>query len=365
VISVGLFGKPSFQNALTTGTILAEDGEKMSKSKKNYPDPMLVVNKYGVDSLRLYLMSSVVMKADNLNFSEREVGELRKKVFVIWWNICSFFKQYADPAVDVRIRPTGQLHVMDRWLLARLDRCITQVTASMDGYDVVRASRFLIEFVDEFSTWYLRLSRERLKDESDDAARQRASQTLGFTLHTLAQLFAPLTPFFSEVIHHNLVDETSSVHLTDWPIAGVVDETLLGEMTLVRKVVEAAHAVRKEAGVKVRQPLAALNVTDQAATPSDELQEVLQQEVNVKKVVWKKAAETAVCLDTSLTPELVAEGKAREIMRSIQQLRKEAGVAVSAFVDIEVPDWPVEWEEQIKAKTKVRSLTKGAELKIH
>ncbi|HEX7018347.1 MAG TPA: isoleucine--tRNA ligase, partial [Patescibacteria group bacterium] len=152
VISVGIFGKHPFENVLTTGTILAEDGSKMSKSKKNYPDPMVLIDKYGVDSLRLYLMSSTVMKGENLNFSEKEVADMRRKVFVIWWNVFAFYQQYADTTTDFRNPPLEPAHVMDKWLLSRVNHLVKDVTEYMDHYDVVRTSRVLIEFVDELST---------------------------------------------------------------------------------------------------------------------------------------------------------------------------------------------------------------------
>ncbi|HKY73823.1 MAG TPA: isoleucine--tRNA ligase, partial [Patescibacteria group bacterium] len=132
VLSVGLFGKPAFENAVTTGTILAEDGTKMSKSKKNYPDPMLLINKYGVDSLRLYLMSSSVMKADNVNFSEEAVNEVRKKVFGIWWNVFTFYKLYADQSVSLSL-PKKISHVLDRWVVSRTMRLVGDVTTFMDS----------------------------------------------------------------------------------------------------------------------------------------------------------------------------------------------------------------------------------------
>lgn len=362
VISVGLFEKPSFQNALATGTILAEDGNKMSKSKKNYPDPMLLINKYGVDSLRLYLMSSVVMKADNLNFNEKEVDELRKKVFVIWWNVFSFYQTFARHDHDVTQLPQNIAHVMDHWLLSRLQSLTTNVTKAMDGYDVVRASRFLIEFVNEFSTWYLRQSRERVKSEDN----QQVSHVFGHTLYVLTQLFAPLTPFFSEVLFHNLIDEKLSVHLSDWPTtnAKLRNEKLEKEMEVVRQVVESAHAVRREKSLKVRQPLSSITVTSPQPELGKDASAVLLQEINVKKLIWKNAEQFSVDLDLKLTFELIEEGKAREVMRQIQDLRKKTNVDVNASVKVQLPEWPKSWEEQIKVKTKVLELVKGGEAKI-
>jgi isoleucyl-tRNA synthetase len=365
VLSVGIFGKPSFQNALTTGTILAEDGTKMSKSKKNYPDPMGVINKYGVDSLRLYLMSSVVMKADNLNFSEKEVGELRKKVFVIWWNVANFYFTFANQSQSVTTAPKKVIHVMDRWVLSRLQTVINQVTTAFDAYDVVRGSRVLIDFVSEVSTWYLRQSRERIKND----ATGEVGQVFGHVLYRLSQLFAPVSPFFSEFLFQRLTGEKDSVHLSVWPVTEVKlqDAALETEMEAVRKVVEAGHAARKEAAIKIRQPLASVKVVS-GKLSKQELLSVIENELNVKHVIWKEFNEEDIAfqvnLETTLTPELIAEGQAREAMRTIQQLRKEAKVDVNAIVDVQLPSWPEEWTEQIKAKTKVKELSKGDEAKL-
>lgn len=369
VLSVGLFDAPAFQNALTTGTILAEDGSKMSKSKKNYPDPMVLINKYGVDSLRLYLMSSVVMKGDNLNFSEREVDELRKKVFVIWWNIFAFYQTFVGPKVatagiSIDQSPAEVTEVMDRWVLSRLADVSQQVTIAMDQYDLVRSSRLLMEFVTELSTWYLRQSRERLK--ADDPTALPAGQVFGYLLVTLAKLFAPITPFFSELTYQQLRGQRDSVHLSHWPTVDPswLDPQLEQDMALARQVVEATHAQRKDRGLKVRQPLAAITVRAAQSAPAAAVIDVILNETNVKRLEWQTTAEFAVVLDTALTPELRAEGEARELMRAIQQLRKEAGVAVSDWVTVEAPSWPAEWEERITAKTRLKALVKGPELRV-
>jgi isoleucyl-tRNA synthetase len=372
VLSVGVFSKPSFENVLTTGTILAEDGSKMSKSKKNYPDPMLLINKYGVDSLRLYLMSSVVMKADNLNFSENEVSELRKKVFVIWWNLFAFYKTYSEAKVNaaglnISEQPQKVNHVMDRWMLAHLQTVIKGVTTAFDSYDVVRGSRLLIELMNEISTWYLRQSRDRLKDDTANAAE--AGQVFGHILVTLSQLFAPVAPFFSEFTYRELVNEKQSVHLSQWPQGNdaSMDQKLIQDMSLARQIVEAAHGVRKEKGIKVRQPLAGVTVVSSQTEVQSDVVQVLLTEINVKKLDWHQQAGPVIDkveLDTDLTPELKAEGEARDVMRQIQQLRKEAGVNVNDLVKVQLPSWPETWTDQIKAKAKVLELKKGPEASI-
>jgi len=364
VMSVGIFGQPSFENVLTTGTILAENGEKMSKSKKNYPDPMLLINKYGVDSLRLYLMSSTVMKSENTNFVEKEVADLRRKVFVIWWNVLAFYKIFAkqNTGVDLKGLDPKKLDVMDRWILSKTQSLVKDVTKHMDQYDVVRASRALISFVSDLSTWYLRLSRTRVKAEDN----KEVSQVFGYVLYTLAQLFAPLCPFFAELVHHNMVDDKTSIHLTDWPKANkeFADETLETEMDLVRQVVEQAHASRKENGFKVRQPLASLAVkATQKLTMEDELLHLIEQEVNVKKVKWQKDEETSVEFDFKLTDALKEEGEARDLIRKVQNMRRKAGLKINDIAEVQLPSWPKKWQKEIETRTNSQ-LVKGDEAKL-
>ncbi|MFZ1720945.1 MAG: isoleucine--tRNA ligase [Microgenomates group bacterium] len=364
VMSVALFDKHAVENTLTTGTILAKDGNKMSKSKKNYPDPMEVINKYGADSLRLYLMSSTVMKAENLNFNEQEVADIRKRVFMIWYNLVAFYKMYApdfelDPATS--LDPT---HVMDKWVVSRMQTTIKTVTEQMDSYDVVRASRVLMDLVPEISTWYLRLSRERLRDaaEKGDTA---AWQIFGTVLVQTAQLFAPFAPFFSEWVQHQLVDNSQSIHHSDWPkvVSEIHHPELEEKMEVVRKVVEKTHAARTESQLKLRQPLQTLTVTAPGDAPHENLIEVLKQEVNVKEVIWKVADEITIFLDTKLTESLKQEGEARELIRSIQRLRKNSGLKMGEKATVSAERWPESWKSEIESKTDT-TLTKGDTLAL-
>ncbi|PIR59120.1 MAG: isoleucine--tRNA ligase [Candidatus Pacebacteria bacterium CG10_big_fil_rev_8_21_14_0_10_56_10] len=374
LISVGIFGRPAFENALTTGTILAEDGSKMSKSKQNFPDATVVMNKYGADTLRLYLMSSPLMKGESLNFSEKELADINRQVLIIWWNVTRFYLSFADrshrvsePPAEIAATSRGNAEVMDRWLVARLEALTAEVTAYFDDYDLARASRVLMAAVDELSTWYLRLSRHRLKAKGNATA----SHTLGWGLYRLAQLMAPLTPFFSEVVHQQLVDGDSSVHHTDWPAANrqPSDEQLLAEMELVKRIVEIGRAARQAQGVKLRQPLSQARVTSPAGTtqPADELLALISQELNVKKVVWEQAGdatkEPSIEFEWQLTAELKAEGEARELTRQIQSLRRRAGLTASQHVTVTAPNWPASHTASIESAANV-SLVRGSELGI-
>jgi isoleucyl-tRNA synthetase len=353
VLSTALFGKPSFENAVTTGTILAEDGSKMSKSKKNYPDPNLLINKYGVDSLRLYLMSSVVMKADNLSFSESAVDDIRKSVMNIWWNVYAFY-QTVCPVTAEDHQLASPTHPLDQWLLSKIEGLTQIVTKAMDNYDVVSASRPLMAFVKDFSTWYLRLSRERLRDHAESQA------IFAYALRRYTLLMAPFTPFMSERIYQNLPNHIDSVHLESWPLANpeAISPELEKSMETVMQIVEKGHAARKDAGIRLRQPLASLTISE--ADLSADLRQLVADELNVKKIIVGQEFS----LDTKPTPELIEEGTARDLMRDIQGARKKLGLSPSDKVTVELPSWPESWTEEIKKKVGATSLTVGATLAV-
>lgn len=352
----------AFKNVIVSGVILAADGKKMSKRLKNYPDPMMIVDKYGVDSLRLYLMSSAVMKAENLNFSEKEVADIRRKVFVIWWNVLSFYKMFGNQNHDVRQTPRVT-HVMDKWLLSRLSMLTKKVTQHMNSYDVMKSARTLMEFINELSTWYLRQSRERIKAGRD---AKQASHVLGFALYRLTQLFAPFAPFFTELLHHNLVDEDSSIHLTDWPRAETefISQQLEKNMTALRQLVQIAHAKRKEQQPSLRQPLASLTVNNlNFLSKEPALVQLLAKELNVEQVKFSdKLTANEIEFNFTLTPKLLAKGEARQLVRKIQTLRKNVGLAIDKIVQVSVPaammDWPTSLQQELREQVEQKTNTK-------
>ena len=332
VISLVLFGKAPFDNVVTTGTILAEDGSKMSKSKENFPDPKLVIEKYGADSLRFYLMNSVVMQADNLNFSEKAVENIYRKAVVIPWNVCKFFTTYIDPEEFSPGKQSiaGSVNVLDRWIEVRTAELVENVTEYLSAYDTVRATRTIQEYIDDLSTWYLRRSRKR-KDAAFPAALYKS-------LLVLSKIIAPFMPFLAEEIYGKLkpygrgVSLPESVHLAEWPASdvslGAEEKKFLEAMAEVRRLASLGLAKRAEAGVKVRQPLAKLIIKSETMklSAAEELRGVLADEVNVKEVVFDQAIEGEVELDTAITPELREEGVLREVARMAQELRQKAGL---------------------------------------
>ncbi|MBU1033859.1 isoleucine--tRNA ligase [Patescibacteria group bacterium] len=356
----------AFKNVMCTGLIMAEDGKKMSKRLKNYPEPGAILDKYGADALRLYLMSSPAVKAETLNFSQSDVSNLRRRVFVIWWNVLAFYKSFADQDAGFFDLSSNKLpnNLLDRWILSRLENLIKEMRQYLDSYDVMKASRLLAPFIDELSTWYLRLSRERIKSTDN----KEVSQVFATVIYELAKVVAPIVPFFAELVHHSMFDEESSIHLELFPEykERFFDLKLERSMDSIRKIVEAAHALRKEKQVKARQPLASLKVSGFGEiSDRTELEEVLKLELNVKKIEWlEQAGDLIVDYDFELTPELVAEGEARALIRQIQDLRKEALLDMNQVVEVELPSWPEAFQQEIEEKTNTK-IKKGEETKLN
>ncbi|TSC56808.1 MAG: isoleucyl-tRNA synthetase [Parcubacteria group bacterium Gr01-1014_18] len=380
VLSGAVFDKIPFENVVVTGTIMAEDGTKMSKSKGNYPDPMGLINRFGVDALRLYLMSSPVMKGESLNFSEKGVDEMAKKVVMLLYNVVNFYELFVtnpprspfDKGEEGVVSPSlvkGRVgvgfvastpstgNILDRWILSKLNTLITEMTEKYDRYELVDGTRLLPSFIDELSTWYVRRSRDRFKGE-DEADRQSALATLGFVLSELSKLLAPVAPFTAEQVWMRLGNKTS-VHLEPWPVASKgVDEKVVEEMDFVRKIVEDVHRQRAEAGVKVRQPLGKVELTLPFGLSRD-LVDILKDEVNVLEVIQKKG-EWKVALDTQLTEELKKAGMFRELVRQINGMRKESGLSIGDFVTMEYLSDPqlsawIESNREILAKQVLAS----------
>lgn len=366
-LSTILFDDTAFTNVICTGVLAGSDGRKMSKSFGNYPDPKIVLQKYGGDALRLYMMSSPIMHGEDVNFSEEGVAE-NYRFLLVFWNTYKFFVDYASAGgwacektpLDIKER----LNVLDRWILAKLTSLTLDLKKAYDKYDVVEATNISKAFIiNDFSTWYIRRSRDRVGVESKD--RDIALSVMYGVLVTLTKLLAPITPFITEHIYKNLTGDVS-VHLQDYPKGDktLLDEDLIEDMAMLRKIVELTHAKRKESALKLRQPLAVLTYKT-AKKLSTELETVLAEEVNVKKVEHKNTSTgTEIELDTKLTPILEKEGLARELIRKIQQSRKELGMTFADKTEIIVSGWPVEFEELILKSTSSVSIKNGEEFKV-
>ncbi|MBI3632590.1 MAG: class I tRNA ligase family protein [Candidatus Vogelbacteria bacterium] len=332
VLSTALFDEPTFNNVVVNGMILAEDGQKMSKRLKNYPDLMYVVEKYGADALRYYIVSSQAVRADDLRFSEKGVDEIYKKVILRIQNVLSFYKLYTAEGGSTLKEKSA--NVLDIWIMARLSTLSEEVEKNLKDYQLDRAARPILDFVDDLSTWYLRRSRERFKSD-DPKDKISALLTLRHVLNEFSKIIAPFMPFIAEEIYQatNVQGSTlnvESVHLKSWPFFGEVldDETenkkkIFEEMKSVRGIVSMALDERKRLAIPVRQPLAGLKFKKVELKDRSDLLELIKDEVNVKSVTFDAGIEKDVELDINITPELKTEGSLRELTRALQDIRKK------------------------------------------
>jgi isoleucyl-tRNA synthetase len=414
VLSTILFDKPAFENIIVNGILLAKNGEKLSKRKRNYPDPNILFDTKGVDATRLFMYQSTAPQAEDVRFSEDHVDEVFKKFNLTLWNTYSFFVTYANidnftpptPSELAEFQPQNEL---DIWILSELNALIAEVTTQMEAYNLTKATRPLTEFVDQLSNWYIRRSRRRFWKSESDSDKQEAYQTLYLVLTTFCKVIAPFTPFIADAIYKNLT-KLDSVHFADWP---EVDKKRLNadlnEVTnTIREIVSLGHTIRGQQKIKVRQPLALVEVAIADAKLKARISnqtEVILEELNIKelnlatdlgdkvKPVLKinakligpkfgKEVQTiineakagnfqilesgqaqiidfliepeefelafeakpglaaaakdgiVVILHTEISEELKYEGFARDIVRQIQDLRKEADYQVSDRITI-------------------------------
>ncbi|PIU24341.1 isoleucine--tRNA ligase [Candidatus Berkelbacteria bacterium CG08_land_8_20_14_0_20_39_8] len=333
VLSTAIMEKPAFKNVIVNGIVLAEDGKKMSKRLKNYPDPMEVFSKYGADVLRLYLLSSPVMAAESLNLNENELKELQRGFFRMLWNSYYFFTMYATLENWQESDFSLSDNILDRWIIIKIENLNLDVEKNIEKYNLPAATRKFFEFVDDLSNWYIRRNRKRFWKSEDQKDKDAAFQTLNYVLIKFSQILAPFAPFISEEIYKNL-SNGESVHLTDFPIANqnFIDQDLLDQMENARKIVEVGLSKRAEAKIKVRQPLALLKYKTSQLSP--DLESIIADEVNVETVEFDSEIVDDVELNIQLSPKLLAEGKAREFIRQIQSLRKKTNYSINDRIEI-------------------------------
>ena len=350
VVNTALFSDIAYKNVITTGTLAGNDGRKMSKSLGNYTDPNLLMDQYSADSLRFLMLSSPVLAGEDFSLIDKDVSDVARKLSMIW-NVYDFFTMYAEVdgfdseqamAVSEFVNP------LDIWLVSRVHQVRNQITEGMEAYNIPAALSSVLEFIDDMSNWFVRRSRRRFWKSEDDQDKLEAYSTLYYVLIYLAKIMAPFTPFLAEELYQKMTgagvvnsEIPESVHLLDWPEAGLIDEVVLTQMAKTREVITAGLAERMkktetEAQIKVRQPLVKLVYAGERL--DDFYEQIIMEEVNVKSVEHGEA----LALDKTLTPELLEEGKIRELIRFVQAARKKAGLNVDdrirLMVSMEVPE---------------------------
>lgn len=358
-MSVALENTPPWKNVLATGYIVDEKGEPMHKTKGNYIPFDDAADKMGVDVMRWIYLSNNPF--DNIKFGYKMGDDVRRRFILMLWNIYSFFVTYAN--ID-GFKPSNfkaSSNILDQWILARLNQTISIVTKSLDKYDAYSASHAIEDFVNDLSLWYVRRSRDRVGPSAvDQKGKSICLSTLHLVLSTLSKLLAPFTPYLSEEIYRNLTGE-ESVHLSDWPKSGKSNLELIAQMQTVRKIVEMGLSQRKSAGVKVRQPLRSITIHGQEL--DDELQKLIKDELNIKNIIINASDELSVELDLKLDDSLIAEGQTRELIRQIQDKRKELGARLDQKINLVLPTTPSNLDD-LKRHTLADIIETGTELKV-
>jgi isoleucyl-tRNA synthetase len=428
VLAAALFKKPAFKNCVVGGIVLAEDGKKMSKSLRNYTDPMELVNTYGADTLRVFLVHSALVKADDLRFSDDGVREVMKSIVIPLWNAYSFFVTYANiDKVSPAGAPENPSNPLDKWILSAAESLAEKTGAALDAYDLSRAVDPILEFIDLLNNWYIRRSRRRFwksagPEGSSDADKMDAYGTLYDVLKSLVRVAAPFMPYITDAIWQNLrtPGDPESVHLADYPLPREErrDRELEFRMAAVQHAVSMGRSLRSQYNLKVRQPLKTVELVTRNAEEKKvllEMEEIIREELNVKNVIFrdneedlveyearanfrllgkelgkdmKAAAERiaalsqaeiqglldgailsieaggrtveitaekldirrlekanlkvlnegtlTVGLDTEITPELSREGDVRDLIRGVQNLRKDSGLEVTDRITLKL-----------------------------
>ena len=432
VLATALFDRPAFKNCVVHGTILAKDGKKLSKSSRNYTDPMELMKASGTDAFRLYLYQSAAMLIGDLAFDENGIKDAFQKIILPYWNACNFFISYANiDDFEPDMKAPESANQLDRWILAKLYSTATEITENMDHYQVNRYVEQLTSLVDGLTNWYIRRSRRRFWASGNSEDKQNAYRTLYYVLVNLTRLFAPVAPIVSEKIYRILTNE-ESVHLSAWPVIPEKyrDDALVEDISLVQEIITLARSIRAKNRVKNRQPLRTLQIalSDPEKTRAmAELGDVIAEELNVKRVEFLETVDEiatvqydpnfneirsrhpdkipfiikaiksgrftlkgnivtldvngkeenldaaiilvkynaregmfvaseagiVVSLDLTIDEELREEGIAREIVRNIQDARKNSGCEIMDRIVLEVTEGtlPERWQEYICRET--------------
>ncbi|ACU54144.1 isoleucyl-tRNA synthetase [Acidimicrobium ferrooxidans DSM 10331] len=328
VLAVALFDRPPFRHCIAHGIVLGNDGRKLSKRLRNYPDPWEVFEEIGADAMRWFLLSSPILRGQEMLLERSAMVDTVRRVINPLWNTFNFLVLYARADHLRGQRVHSATHVLDRYLLAATHDLVVEVTDAMDHFELSRATTAVERHLDRLTNWYVRRSRSRFwsrRDDTTEDAKREAYDTLHTALETLALVTAPLLPMLSEHIYRTLTNE-ASVHLADWPNAEALpsDPTLVAQMERVREVCSLAHSIRKAAGLRARLPLRRLTVVLADPFDLEPYVELIRDEVNVKEVVVEPAAEHPVTWQLSVNPRVLGPrlgARVQDVIRAAREGR--------------------------------------------
>ncbi|HZQ29965.1 MAG TPA: isoleucine--tRNA ligase [Patescibacteria group bacterium] len=370
VIGGALYKSEAFKNVAVEGVILGTDGRKMSKNYGNYPDPKEMIQKYGGDALRLYLMGSPVMKGEDIIISGDQYREQVRGILLILWNVYNFFVSNAN--ADNWAQKVSEFNtknnVLDKWIISRLNNTISSVTEAYEKFNTPEIIDKSSDFLKDLSLWYVRRSRDRVgPTATDEKDKNDAYSTLWFVLKEYCKVLAPVIPFVTEEIYRNLTGE-ESVHLTDWMEHDpkLINRELEEEMAEAATLATMIHNERKQHKIPVKIPLKRFSYKGHKLDP--ELIEVIKKEVNVNDLILTEELDVWTPDDYSELKDMnnrdLRAGEARDIVRTIQEERKKLGTKLTDRVSVILPDWPKEFEDEIKRKAMVKEIKKGSEFKV-
>ncbi|HPS44450.1 MAG TPA: DUF5915 domain-containing protein, partial [Treponemataceae bacterium] len=341
VLAAALFDRPAFEACIVNGLVLATDGKKMSKSLRNYTDPNKVVDEFGADALRLFLMHSAVVKADDLKYSDEGVRDVLKGILIPLWNSYSFYVTYANidriepPLSGSRTALTAAANPLDRWILSITEKMVKDVTEALDAYDLSRAIDPIVSFIDQLNNWYIRRSRRRFWKSENDGDKAQAYDTLYRALKKFALVAAPVVPFITDSIWQNLrtPGDAESVHLADYPVydESLRDLPLEFMMETVQKAVSMGRSLRYQFNLKTRQPLKAVELVTRNPEEKKvllEMEESIREELNVKEVIFHEKEEELV--------EYSAKANFRVLGKELGSSMKVAAEAIERLASQEI-----------------------------
>jgi isoleucyl-tRNA synthetase len=344
ILAAALFKKPAFKNCVVSGLVLASDGKKMSKSLKNFTNPMEVVTSFGADALRLFLIHSAVVKSDDLRYSDEGVREVMKSILIPLWNAYSFFVTYANiDGAEVSGAPEAPANPLDKWILSEAEQLAEKVSAALDAYDLSRAVDPILEFIDLLNNWYIRRSRRRFWKQGSavsDADKAEAYGALYAVLKTLVTVAAPFMPFTTEAIWRNLrlESDSESVHLTGFPVPSEArrDRGLEFKMAAVRHAVSMGRALRSQYNIKVRQPLRMVELVTRDADEKKvlfEMEDMIREELNVKAVVFRDNEEDLVEYEAKANFRVLGKELGKDMKAAAERIQSLSQAEIQGLLD--------------------------------